>query len=300
MAQQIISLAESGDISKAEELLSQMQADAVSQNQKDGLPDIDSYTALMNACIEEQRRLISDIEDETNEIKSDGNATMPNEHCVELIEQETVTVMSLAEKTHDLLIQMEDFSGVSDHYSSMRLSGGGIATELRDETLRPTSHHYDSVISAFANATIAAHDTHYSNHLIKNSPFWAQRWLERMETLAFDPHSGVSPTVDSYFHVMEAMANGEAIVPNKKQSKAPILVQTIFDKLKQNTNICPTVREYRLLLHTWCGNSGIREAAFKAMGVWMTMQKSFREGDEEMEPTLEDGKMLLEAWTRSM
>mmetsp|Transcript_31807 Transcript_31807/g.66856 ORF Transcript_31807/g.66856 Transcript_31807/m.66856 type:complete len:798 (-) Transcript_31807:884-3277(-) len=295
--QQIISLAESGDITKSEEMLNQMRAEAVSQNQKDGLPDVDSYTALMNAFIEEQMRLISVIEVETNEIKSDVNATMPNEHCAESNEQGAVTVMTLAEKAHDLLIQMEDLSGVSDHYSSMRLSGG-METELRNASLQPTSHHYDSVILALANATTAAHETHCT--LTKNAPFIAQRWLQRMETLAFDPQSGVTPTVDSYFHVMEAyVASEKTILPNK-QSKTPITLQSVFDKLKLNTNIRPTAREYRLLLRTWCDNSGIKQAAYNAMGLWMTMQKSFKGGVEEMEPTLEDGKMVLEAWTRSI
>ena len=286
-------------------MLKQMQADAISQNERDGLPDVDSYTALMNAFIDEQRRLMSAIEVETNEIESDANATMPNERSVESNERGAVTIMALAEKAHDLLIRMEDISGVSDHYSSMRLSerggeDGGI-DPVRNESLKPDSHHYDSVISAFANAATAAHDARYANHLTKNAPFVSQRWLARMETLAFDPRSGVRPTVDSYFHVMEAYAKAtddNTAVPNKR-SKVPVLVQMVFDKLIQNTNILPTEREYRLMMRTWCSNTGIKEAAWKGAGLLMTMQKSFKEGVEDMEPTLEDGKMVLEAWTRS-
>ncbi|KAL7541704.1 hypothetical protein ACHAXR_013137 [Thalassiosira sp. AJA248-18] len=298
--QQIIFSAESGDIAKAEELLSNMQAEAVSQNNKDGFPDIDSFTALMNACIDEQMRLISIIEEERNEIKSDLNATMPNEHSAESLNQGAVAIVALAEKCHDLLIIMEDISGVSDHYSSMRLSGG-MTTDLRIASLKPTSHHYDSVISAFRNATTTAHNTNYTSHLTKNAPYIAQRWLQRMETLAFDLHSGVAPTVDSYFHVMEAGAASDTAASPNKQSKAPVFAQSIFDKLKQNTNIHPTAREDRFLLRTWCGSAGRhKEAAYKAMGLWMTMQKSFRQGIDEMEPTLEDGKMVLQAWTKSI
>ena len=82
--------------------------------------------------------------------------------------------MGLAEKTHDIFIQMEDILGVSDHYSSMRLSGS-ITTDLRNASLQPTSHHYDSVISAFTNATTAAHDTNYTPHQTKKSTYMAQR-----------------------------------------------------------------------------------------------------------------------------
>eukprot|EP00584_Thalassiosira_punctigera_P001020 CAMPEP_0172537518 /NCGR_PEP_ID=MMETSP1067-20121228/9100_1 /TAXON_ID=265564 ORGANISM="Thalassiosira punctigera, Strain Tpunct2005C2" /NCGR_SAMPLE_ID=MMETSP1067 /ASSEMBLY_ACC=CAM_ASM_000444 /LENGTH=792 /DNA_ID=CAMNT_0013322835 /DNA_START=71 /DNA_END=2449 /DNA_ORIENTATION=- len=300
--QEIISHAESGDISKAEESLGLMQAGAISQNNADGLPDIDSYTALMNACIDEQRDIISATEEERDdEVTSDANTTMPNEeHSAQSNERGTVKIMALAEKAHDLLVTMEDLSGVSDHYSSMRPSGSAL-TELRNPSLRPTSHHYDSVISASANVATAARDANYTSHLIKNAPFVAQRWLQRMETLAFDPKSGVTPTVDSYFHVMKACAASSVTdAPNNKRCKAPALAQSIFDKLKQNTNIRPMAREHRLMLRTWAGSVGHKEAAYRAMGFWMTMQREFGGGVEEMEPTLEDGKMVLEACTRAI
>ena len=260
-----------------------MHADAISKHNKDGFPDIDSYTALMNACIDGQRRLMPAFEDEGNKTTSDllnTAATMPKN------EQKVATIMELAERAQELLVQMEDISGVS----STRL--GRIKPDLRNASLQPTSHHYDCVISTFANATVAAQNTYHTSHLAKNAPHIAQIWLQRMETLSFDPHSGVSPTVDSYFHVMEACVAGATA------AKAPIVAQSVFDKLKQNTNIHPTTREYRFLLQIWCG-SGHKEAAYKAMGLWMIMQRSFREGVEEMEPTLEDNKMILEAWTRS-
>ena len=282
--------------------MNQIQADAISQDQADALPDIDSYTALMNAYLDEQKRLISDIEVETDEIISDANATMPNTSCAETLEKEAVSVIALAEKAHDLLIQMEDLSGVSDHYSSMRLSGS-VDTDLRNASLQPTSHHYDTVVSAFANASAAAHDTHYTSHLTKNAPFIANRWLTRLETLShitrLEDLSAVTPTVDSYYHAMEAYAASDMKAVPNKQSKAPVLVQSVFDKLKQNPNIIPTVREYRLLLKTWCESYGYSDAAYKAMGLWLSMMRSFKMGIEEMEPTLEDGKMVLEAWTRS-
>lgn len=299
--QKMISLAESGDIAKAEELLNQMQADAISHEEKDKLPDIDSYTALMNAFIDEQRRLMSTIEIETNEITSDMNATMPNTHCAESNEEGAVTIISLAEKTHELLILMEDLSGVSDHYSSMRLAGD-IGTDLRNPSLQPTSHHYDTAISAFSNASIAAHDTHYTSHLIKNAPFIANRWLTRLETLSgvvttFETLAAVTPTVDSYFHVMEAYVASDTTNGPNKQTKTPILVQSVFDRLKSNLGH-PTVREYRLMMRTWA-TSNYSDAAYKAMGLWMTMQRSFRNEIEEMEPTLEDGKLVLDTWTKS-
>lgn len=54
------------------------------------------------------------------------------------------------------------------------------------------------------------------------------------------------------------------------------------------------------MLRTWCASSGHKNAAYKAMGMWMAMQKEFAAGVEEMEPTLEDGRLVLEAWTRAI
>lgn len=258
-------------------MLNRMEASATSQNNRAGLPDIDSYTALMNALLDQQNNLISNTEHIGNENQlNDDNGAL--------------NLLALAEKAHNLLIQMENLSGVSDHYSPMG-SSGSIDGSIRNTDLRPTSHHYDCVINAFANAS-----TVIKSNLTKNAPYIAQRWLQRMETLAFDQHSGVTPTVDSYYHVMEAFsANGAS----HKLSKAPFLTQAVFDKLKQNTDLRPTAREYRLLLRTWCSSSS-KDAAYNATGLWMTMQSSLKGGIEEMEPTLEDGKTVLEAWSRAM
>jgi hypothetical protein len=291
---QIISLTELGEYTKAEELLNKMQTDAITYSRVDMLPKLESYTYLISSFIEEQQRHA----DESKE----GGTTVES-------------IMTVAEKVQQLLIHMEDFSGVSDRFSSMRLSGQSIATttDIRLPSLQPTSQHYNAVISAFANAAVVAQNTqqqHYASHLtIKQAPFIASRWLTRMETLSSLTRSSdgtlisITPTVDSYYHVMRAYAASETAGDNNnnsnnKESKTPILVQSIFDKLEQNPNVHPTVRECRLLLQTWC-NSSNKDAAYKAMGVWMNMQLLFRTGDEHMEPTLQDAKWVLDAWTRS-
>ncbi len=253
-----------------------MEASAFSENNKDLLPDIDSYTALMNAYLTQQRSVLSEDQ------KSDGENISKMEH-------ETPIVLTFAEKVHDLLIQMEDLSGVSDHYPPMSASGI-IRRGPRHAGLRPTSHHYDTAIMAFTNASKGTTSTRTIN-----SPYIAQRWLLRMETLAFDSQSGVTPSVDSYYHVMEAFAASGA----SHKLKASFLTQSVFDKLKQSTTLHPTAREYRLLMRTWCLSSS-KEAAYKATGIWMAMKSSFESGVEEMEPTLEDGKMILKAWSKAV
>mmetsp|Transcript_14425 Transcript_14425/g.30278 ORF Transcript_14425/g.30278 Transcript_14425/m.30278 type:complete len:777 (-) Transcript_14425:48-2378(-) len=275
--QKIISLAESGELSQAEAILDSLEASASSENNKDLLPDIDSYTALMNSYLKRQINILTENQ------WSDGE----NEASVD---RKTSSILTLAGKVHDLLIQMEDLSGVSDHYPPMSASGI-IRSGPRHAGLRPTSHHYDTAIMAFANASKGITSTRTIN-----APYIAQRWLQRMETLAFDPHSGVTPTVDSYYHVMEAFA---ASGSSHKLCQASFLTQSIFDKLKHNTNLHPTAREYRLLMRTWCSSSS-KDAAYKATGIWMAMKNSFESGVEEMEPTLDDGKMILEAWANAV
>jgi len=285
---QIISIKKLGECGKAEELLNKMQTDAITYSRVDMLPKLESYTSLISSFLEEQQRQA--------------------EESKETVE----SIMTVAEKVQQLLIHMEDFSGVSDRFSSMRLSGQSIATttDIRLPSLQPTSQHYNAVISAFANAAQNTQQQHYASHLtIKQAPFIASRWLTRMETLSSLNRSSdgtlisITPTVDSYYNVMRAYAASETAGDNNnnsnnKESKTPILVQSIFDKLEQNPNVHPTVRECRLLLQTWC-NSSNKDAAYKAMGVWMNMQLLFRTGDERMEPTLQDAKWVLDAWTRS-
>lgn len=231
----------------------------------------------MNAYLTRQMKILSEdhMVDGENEVE---------------VKRGTPLILTFAGKIHDLLIQMEDLSGVSDHYPPMSASGI-IRSGPRHAGLRPTSHHYDTAIMAFANASKGNTSTQTIN-----APYIAQRWLQRMETLAFDPHSGVTPTVDSYYHVMEAFAASGA---SHKLCKASFLTQSVFDKLKQSTTLHPTAREYRLLMRTWCSSTS-KDAAYNATGIWMAMKSSFESGVEEMEPTLDDGKMILEAWSKAV
>jgi hypothetical protein len=252
--------------------------DAISHNKPDLLPTMECYTSYLTALLNRQKQLDH----------SDKEAT--------------VRIVSLAEKAHNILVHMEEFSGVSDAQNSsmMNLSGTTTESQIRQPTLRPTSFHYNAVIEFFANANAAAQEGKYTTHFTMNAPYIAQRWLQRMETLSLsDANSSgvVQPTLDSYYHVMKACSS--IAFMNHQSSKSPILTQAIFDKLKQNPNLTASSREYRLLLQTW-SSSVCKDSAYKATGVWMSMQRAFRRGDKTMEPSLEDCKMVLEAWSRAM
>ena len=223
----------------------------------------------------------------------------------QLLNQEdaVANIVSLAEKAHDLLVYMEDISGVSDMHSSMRLIGVIDSNGIRQPNLQPASCHYDVVLESLANACCAAEDVHYTTNFTSNAPYISQRWLQRMETLAAEDlnhhDTTVAPTIQSYHNAMKACS---VIAISNKQSKSTILTQAIFDKLKQNPNLIPTSNEYRLLLQTW-SRSNCKDSAYRATGVWTTMLWAFRSEIEEgiiEEPTLEDGKMVLKAWSRAV
>jgi len=269
--QEIHSLLDMEEVTKAGNLLNQAQTEALRQNDLQLLSNIKSYTAYLNTLLAAQKQFVH----------SD--------------EETVVRVASLAEKAHDLLVRMEDISGVSDEYSSMQMSGI-MKSGIRQPNLRPTTSHYDAVILAFANATCAANTSNFTTNFTMNAPYIAQRWLQRMETLALDANSGVAPTLESYHNVMRSCS---VIAMMNKQSKSPILTQAIFEKLKNNKSLSPTAREYRLLLQTW-SSSLCKDSAYKATGVWMSMQRAFRMGNQEMEPSLDDAKMVLEAHSRAM
>lgn len=282
MRQEIISLSTSGNITEAGALLQQAYSDAISQNKIDLLPNMETYTAYMTALLETQQKII---------------LSLPSKDAI-------VQIISIAERAHNLLVQMEDLSGVSDEYHpSMRMSGAMIespsSTIMRQSNLQPNTMHYNLVLATFANASIASHDYNYTTHFTLNAPYIAQRWLVRMETLSkVAATAAVSPTLESYQNVMKACSMVLPSNMNQKQSKSPMLTQAIFDKLRQNSNISPTVEEYRLLMQTWASSSsGCKDSAFRATGVWMDMQRAFRRGDKAMEPTLEDGKRVLQSWS---
>ena len=258
----------------------QSQKDALANDDKGLLPNIESYTSYMTALLNNQRQFIGSNQEDA-----------------------VANIVSLAEKAHDLLVYMEDISGVSDMHSSMRLTGVIDSNGIRQPKLQPSSYHYDVVLESLANACCAAHDAHYTTNFTRNAPYISQRWLQRMETLAAEDlnhtDTTVAPTIQSYHNAMKACS---VIAISNKQSKSTILTQAIFDKLKQNPNLSPTSNEYRLLLHTW-SKSNCKDSAYRATGVWTTMLwASKREGEEDIieEPSLEDGKMVLKAWSKAV
>jgi len=252
-------------------------------------------TAQLIALKDEQSQLLASLQNNTTEESHRSDKGVGTAES---------SIISMAENAQDVLIQMEDYSGVSDDYSSMKLIGNtssiGEMQHTRNESLRPSALHYDCVISMFTNATSASlHCGRNGENIAQNSPYMAQRWLERMETLALEFQSGVQPTLESYHNAMKSYAflSGDG----RKSSRAAQHVQAIFDKLEQAAHVDPTPREYRLLLQTWASSSSWRDAAYEATGVWMTMIRHSRRGidDAGMEPTLEDSKMVLEAWSRA-
>lgn len=253
---------------------------------------IEDCTAQLIALKDEQTQALALLQNSTMEESSSSDEGTAES-----------SIISMAENAQDILIQMEDYSGVSDDYSSMKLIDASSIGELRhtrNESLRPSALHYDCVISMFTNAASASlHCGRNGENIAQNSPYMAQRWLERMETLALEFQSGVQPTLESYHNTMKsyAFSSGEG----QKSNRAAHHVQAIFDKLEQADHVEPTSREYRLLLQTWANSSSWRYAAYEATGVWMTMIRHFRRGidDAGMEPTLEDSKTVLEAWSRA-
>ncbi|KAL7532621.1 hypothetical protein ACHAWF_004189 [Thalassiosira exigua] len=291
--EKIASLVASGDLTRAREALDRAVDDAASRDDPDGLPALASFASLLTAYVAEQERLLSELRSSS----SDGGPDLGTDGGSDGAAAAAVEAMSLAERAHDLLVRAEDLSGVSDAHSSMRLAGK-IETDLRDARVRPNSEQYDAVVAAFANASVAAREAKYTSHLIKNAPYIARRWLERTEKLALDPESGVAPTADTYYRAMEACASsgGGLGAPDKHRSQAAALAESVFDKLRSNRGVRPTAREYRLMMRTWC-ECGRKEGAYHALMMWDDMQDLFRGGDESMEPSLGDGKAVLEAFT---
>jgi pentatricopeptide repeat protein len=265
----ILGYSELGDAGKAEELLFQMESKAgisspkVFQSDKpDGmdslkidpnaLPDIDSYTAVMDAWIEQQ-------------------TTRP--------ELTRLGIFHAAERAHAILTHMEQIYGLlakTDAYKNFSIS------------IRPTSHHYDTVIQAWSKSCVGG------GFAARGAPQRAQHLLERMEVYGLDSKSGIKPTVETYNHVISAWGESDE---HLRGSRAHAVYEKIADGASV-LDIKPNHKTHRVMIRSW-SRSEQKPAAFKATGHIMKMQEQLEAGVEDMEPKLEDYHMLLEIWTRA-
>lgn len=111
------------------------------------------------------------------------------------------------------------------------------------------------------------------------------------------PRTIVWPSVESYNRVVEAWAFSD------EHLRGP-MAEGVFQRLKSscNTKTVPFLRlngdSYRQIIWAW-SLSRDRRAAFTATGHLMKMLRKLEKGDEDMEPRLEDYRVLLDAWTRA-
>ena len=257
----------------------------------DCLPDFDSYTSVLDSWVSYQKDLIfSSSSDEDSQEKR-----------VQMMKE----LIEAADQADLILKNMEDTFGII--LSSKQKHA------LDD--IRPTSHHYDAVINAWYNVASA-----YQEHKIRRNkesegenggnfvyhrgvPQRAQLRLEAMENISHSnylTYTNVRPSIDTYNRVIEIWG-----MMRDKEHHFASMAQTIFDRLAPFNNtgstegmVQPNSDTYRIMIRTWC-QSTQKGAAFNATGFLMKMQSLLIDGIEEMEPTVEDYAMVLEAWSKA-
>jgi hypothetical protein len=188
-------------------------------------------------------------------------------------------IFHAAERAHAILTHMEQIYGLlakTDAYKNFSIS------------IRPTSHHYDTVIQAWSKSCVGG------GFAARGAPQRAQHLLERMEVYALDSASGIKPTVETYNHVISAWGESDE---HLRGSRAHAVYEKIADGASV-LDIKPNRKTHCVMIRSW-SRSEQKPAAFKATGHVMKMQEQLEAGVEDMEPMLEDYHMLLEIWTRA-
>ena len=177
------------------------------------------------------------------------------------------------------------------------------ANEYEDEPQRVQYHDFDTVATArceaVLNAWVAAVRQGHSlrqTSLTRGIPQRAHSLLEQMEQSYANQivasELSVRPSVESYNRVMEAWAYSHELIRGS-------MAERIFQKLSNGTvsGSRPNNESYKLIIRAW-SLSGERKAAFSATGHLQQMLQRLEQGDEDMEPALEDYRVVLKAWTR--
>ena len=174
----------------------------------------------------------------------------------------------------------------------------------------------DAVLAAYAKAARAGHCIP-NTRLTRAIPQRAQHLLEQMEALYSSDQQQVSavtttnhnkkkknendkekwivvrPSVESYNRVMEAWTYSHEHLRGS-------MAERIFKQLSERTasGSRPNGESFKLIIWAWA-LSGERRDAFTATGHLMKMLRKLDKGDEDMEPSLEDYKVIFKAWTKA-
>lgn len=306
----IAGYAEIGELAKAEELLSEMEQKAKqssSRGSTDGnsaiaMPDIDSYTAVIDSYLTYQIEL--DAKEKGRELRSG--------------------IVRAAERIDAILQRMERATSSPDDTTTKTTTKGA-----------PSSHHYDAAVTAWSRCVSKG-----PIWALRGIPQRAQAVLGRMEALSLDRSSGVSPTVETYNKVIEAWSNstneysfaplaqavydrmdhGPAahldIQPNDRTIRTMIRCWTRSDlknaafhatghlmRLQELTekgaeDMSPTLDDYLTVFKCW-SKSDDKHAARRAQTVLKQMERLYQKRISDCRPTVSCYRYVLIAMSNS-
>jgi hypothetical protein len=148
----------------------------------------------------------------------------------------------------------------------------------------------NAVLAAWAAASRAGRKVR--TRITRAIPQRAQALLERMEASYRKQdvsETTVGASLDSYNLVIEAWAHSHEHLRGS-------MAERIFQKMLSSSDARPNGESYKFIIWAWA-LSRERRAAFTATGHFMRMLRLLENGDEDMEPALEDYRVILKAWT---
>ena len=151
------------------------------------------------------------------------------------------------------------------------------ASQVVENMEYPSSHHYIAALKCWTNVCVAAHEANLQkSSLVRGIP-------QRTEYLAL---SMPKPTVEIYNLVIQAWAySGEHL--------RGTMAEQVFTKVED-----PNGETFQQIIRAWCWSQE-RRCAFTATGHFMRMMRLLELGRSDMEPSMDDYRILFEAWTRA-
>ena len=218
----------------------------------------------------------------------------------------------------DLLDQLPDTPGEKD--TSVILDDAWQITSDVDDLLqeygaRKNSHlnaqHFEKIIQAWDRIMLAYEKMNVQK---KGFPQRATYHIEVMERLALNNNMiHLSPTIDTYNTVLHMWSRSqehsltsmtESIM--RRISGSYLSQGSTQTNISENFRVEPNAETYRIMIRSWSrvvndvalSKRKIGNAAFNATGYLMKMQSMMEKEDSDFEPTLEDYKVVLGAWSK--
>jgi hypothetical protein len=156
---------------------------------------------------------------------------------------------------------------------------------LRSGDKKVSPHHILAILRTWANTSEAVR---LAGLTTTKSGGWSGI-PQRAQHILDSYYTTIPPSTEAVNQVLKAWANSGEYLRGT-------MAEQVFQKHLQGTKASPDGESYRNMIRAWSWSKESR-GAFTATGHYMRMLRLLENGQIEMEPTLEDYRILFQSWT---